>query len=48
MMGTKPGLAAGMTSVSQEAVNKCRDNGISVIPGTLPEPIPEAGFRLTR
>jgi hypothetical protein len=36
MMGTKPGLAAGMTSVSPEAVRLCRENGISVIPGACP------------
>ena len=36
MMGTKPGLAAGMTSVSPEAVRLCQENGISVIPGTCP------------
>ena len=36
MMGTKPGLAAGMTSVSQDAVRLCRENGITVIPGTCP------------
>ncbi len=36
MMGTKPGVAASMTSVSQEAVELCRQNGISVIPGTCP------------
>ncbi len=36
MMGTKPGLAAGITSVSQEAVEKCKANGISVIPGSCP------------
>jgi hypothetical protein len=36
MMGTKPGLAASMTSVSQEAVRKCQENGISVIPGSCP------------
>ena len=36
MMGTKPGLAAGMTSVSQSAVEMCRANGIAVIPGTCP------------
>src|SRR6266540_1379577 len=28
MMGTKPRLAAGMTSVSQPAVDMCRANGI--------------------
>src|SRR6266508_4338958 len=36
MMGTKPGLAAAMTSVSQSAVEMCRSNGIAVIPGTCP------------
>src|SRR5262245_41429231 len=36
MMGTKPGLVPGMTSVSQEAVQTCRQNGISVIPGACP------------
>jgi predicted CoA-binding protein len=36
MMGTKPGLAAGMTSVSQSAVELCKANGIAVIPGACP------------
>ena len=36
MMGTKPGLAAGMTSVSPAAVELCKANGIAVIPGTCP------------
>ena len=36
MMGTRPGLAAGMTSVSQDAVRMCRENGIMVIPGSCP------------
>jgi len=36
MMGTKPGLAAGMTSVSPTAVTMCREHGISVIPGACP------------
>ena len=36
MMGTKPGLAASMTSVSQAAVELCKVNGISVIPGSCP------------
>jgi predicted CoA-binding protein len=36
MMGTKPGLAAGMTSVSPDAVALCRANGIRVIPGSCP------------
>ncbi len=36
MMGTKPGLAASLTSVSHEAVEMCKANGITVIPGTCP------------
>ena len=36
MMGTKPGLAPNMTSVSQSAVEMCKANGIEVIPGTCP------------
>jgi uncharacterized protein len=36
MMGTKPGLTAGMTSVSQDAVRVCQENGIAVIPGSCP------------
>ena len=36
MMGTKPGLAASMTSVSQSAVELCKANGIEVIPGSCP------------
>jgi predicted CoA-binding protein len=36
LMGTKPNLAAGMTSVSQNAVQLCRENGITVIPGACP------------
>jgi uncharacterized protein len=36
MMGTKPGLAGSMTSVSQAAVEKARANGIAVIPGSCP------------
>lgn len=44
MMGTKPGLAASMTSVSQDAVKKCRDNGIAVIPGGCPNQHLKADF----
>jgi predicted CoA-binding protein len=36
MMGTKPGLVASMTSVSQDAVRMCHENGIAVIPGSCP------------
>lgn len=44
MMGTKPGLAAGMTSVSQPAVELCKANGISVIPGSCPNQFLKADF----
>lgn len=36
MMGTKPGLAKAMTSVSAAAVEACRKHGIQVIPGSCP------------
>jgi predicted CoA-binding protein len=36
MMGTKPGLSAGSTSVSRSAVDVCRKHGIAVIPGSCP------------
>ncbi len=50
MMGTKPGLAAGMTSVSQEAVKMCRDNGINVIPGSCPNQYlkPDFGHKMMK
>ena len=44
MMGTKPGLAAGMTSVSQSAVQMCREHGISVIPGSCPNQFLNSDF----
>ena len=44
MMGTKPGLAASMTSVSQEAVEMCKTNGITVIPGSCPNQFLEPDF----
>jgi predicted CoA-binding protein len=44
MMGTKPGLAAGMTSVSPEALELCRNNGIAVIPGSCPNQFLKADF----
>lgn len=44
LMGTKPGLGAGMTSVSQDAVRMCRENGISVIPGACPNQFLNADF----
>lgn len=50
LMGTKPGLAASMTSVSQEAVRVCRENGIEVIPGSCPNQFlkPDFGHTLMR
>ena len=44
MMGTKPGLAQSMTSVSQDAVQACRENGIQVIPGSCPYQFLEPDF----
>jgi predicted CoA-binding protein len=50
LMGTKPGLSASMTSVSQEAVRLCRENGIEVIPGSCPNQFlkPDFGHALMR
>ncbi len=50
MMGTKPGLAASITSVSQEAVEKARQNGIAVIPGSCPNQFlkPDFGHAMMR
>ncbi len=44
MMGTRPGLAAGMTSVSPSAVEMCNANGIAVIPGSCPNQFLKADF----
>jgi predicted CoA-binding protein len=50
MMGTKPGLVANMTSVSQTAVDMCRENGITVIPGSCPNQFlnPDLGHSIMR
>jgi predicted CoA-binding protein len=50
LLGTKPGLAANMTSVSQEAVRLCREHGIAVIPGSCPNQFlkPDFGHALMR
>jgi hypothetical protein len=50
MMGTKPGLAASMTSVSRQAVEMCRQNGIEVIPGSCPNQFlkPDFGHAMMR
>ena len=44
MMGTKPGLAGNMTSVSPAAVEMCKANGIAVIPGTCPAQFVQPDF----
>jgi len=44
LMGTKPGLSAGTTSVSQPAVEMCKANGIAVIPGSCPAQFLEPDF----
>jgi predicted CoA-binding protein len=50
MMGTKPGLAAAMTSVSPSAVEMCKANGIAVIPGACPNQFlkPDFGHAMMR
>jgi predicted CoA-binding protein len=50
MMGTKPGLATGISSVSPEAVRLCRENGIAVIPGSCPNQFlkPDFGHGMMR
>ncbi|MBI5566920.1 MAG: CoA-binding protein [Chloroflexi bacterium] len=50
MMGTKPGAAKSMTSVSLEAVKLCRENGIAVIPGSCPNQFlkPDFGHSMMR
>ncbi len=50
MMGTKPGAAASMTSVSQSAVQMCQANGIAVIPGACPNQFlkPDFGHAMMR
>ena len=50
MMGTKPGLAASITSVSPSAVEVCKANGIEVIPGSCPNQYlnPDGGHKFMR
>ena len=50
MMGTKPGLAASMTSVSPSAVEVCKANGLEVIPGSCPNQYlnPDGGHKFMR
>lgn len=50
MMGTKPGLQAGASSVSQSAIEMCKANGIEVIPGACPNQFlkPDFGHKMMR
>jgi predicted CoA-binding protein len=50
MLGTKPGLAPGMSSVSAEAVRLCQENGIAIIPGSCPNQFlkPDIGHGMMR
>jgi predicted CoA-binding protein len=50
MMGTKPGLATSITSVSDESIRLCRENGIQVIPGSCPNQFlkPDFGHGMMR
>jgi predicted CoA-binding protein len=50
MLGTRPGLAQSMTSVSANAVEMCRQNNIQVIPGSCPNQFlnPDVGHDIMR
>ncbi len=50
LLGTKPGLGAGSSSVSSEAVRMCQKHGIAVIPGSCPNQFlnPDFGHALMR
>ncbi len=50
LMGVKPGLGMGSSSVSPEAVEACRKNGIAVIPGACPNQFlkPDIGHAMMR
>ena len=50
LMGTKPGLQEGASSVSQAAVETCKANGIAVIPGSCPNQFlkPDLGHKMMR
>ncbi len=50
MLGTRPGMAAGMTSVAPEAIKLCKENGIAVIPGSCPNQFlrPDIGHGMMR
>jgi predicted CoA-binding protein len=44
LMGTKSGLSKGTTSVSEDAVEMCQANGITVIPGSCPNQFLDPDF----
>lgn len=50
LLGVKPGLAAGLSSVSASAVQICTDHSIAVIPGSCPNQFlnPDLGHRVMR
>lgn len=50
MMGTKAGLGEGTSSVSQKAVERCREKGMSVIAGSCPNQFlnPDFGHAIMR
>jgi hypothetical protein len=50
LLGTKPGLGSGMTSVSPAAVEMCAKYGITVIPGSCPNQFlnPDLGHAMMR
>lgn len=50
MLGVKKGAMPGQSSVSQEAVQLCQQNGIQVIPGSCPAQFlnPDFGHRVIR
>lgn len=50
LLGTKRGLGASMTSVSDAAVNLCNEQGITVIPGSCPNQFlnPDFGHAMMR
>lgn len=50
LMGTKPGLQVGASSVSPSAVEMCKANGIAVIPGSCPNQYlkPDVGHAMMR
>jgi uncharacterized protein len=50
MLGTKPGLGKGMSSVSKDALDNATRNGITVIPGSCPNQFlnPDPGHAFMR